>query len=111
MFMKTSCIWSIVAGILMFNVGSISHALPKDVACPDELKDVRLTILKQVERGWVPGAFIVVMKRGKVIWAEGFGYADIEKGLKADSNTVYLLASVSKPIRSSQAFDEKQVII
>lgn len=101
MFMKTWSTWSIVAGILMFSVTSISHGLPRDVACPDELKDVRLTILKQVERGWVPGASIVVMKRGKVIWAEGFGYADIEKGLKADSNTVYLLASVSKPITAT----------
>jgi CubicO group peptidase (beta-lactamase class C family) len=45
----------------------------------------------------IPGLSAVVVKDGQVVWARGFGYADIEKGILATPDTAYHLASVTKP--------------
>ena len=42
-----------------------------------------------------------MIRNDRVVWAEGFGWADIERQRKATANSIYLLASVSKPITST----------
>ncbi|QIE58766.1 serine hydrolase [Rasiella rasia] len=42
-----------------------------------------------------------ITKGDKIIYARTFGYANIEKGLKADLNTVFHIASVSKPFTAA----------
>ncbi|BAZ40576.1 beta-lactamase [Calothrix sp. NIES-4101] len=46
----------------------------------------------------VPGMSVAIAQKGKIVYARGFGFADIAKQQKADSATVFRLASVSKPI-------------
>lgn len=46
--------------------------------------------------GDIPGASLLVVKDGQAIVRRGFGYADLEKHVKADSATNYRLASISK---------------
>ena len=48
----------------------------------------------------MPGFSASIVKDGKIIWAKGFGYADIEKKIPATENTVYHLASLTKPFAS-----------
>ena len=40
---------------------------------------------------------IAVIQDGKVVVAKGYGFADVEKSIKATEQTVYQLASVTKP--------------
>ena len=39
---------------------------------------------------------VAVAHNGEIVWEQGFGFADREKGIKATPHTVYSLASVTK---------------
>ena len=45
----------------------------------------------------LPGASVAVIKDGKVVLAKGYGFSDVEKGIQASEQTIYQLASVTKP--------------
>jgi CubicO group peptidase (beta-lactamase class C family) len=49
----------------------------------------------------VPGLSIAVVHGGKIVYAQGFGVADKNTGAKVDADTVFQLASMSKPIGST----------
>ena len=48
-----------------------------------------------------PSVAISVARRGKILWEEGFGWADRENRIPATAHTVYRLASTSKPITAT----------
>ncbi|MCK4583635.1 beta-lactamase family protein, partial [Candidatus Bathyarchaeota archaeon] len=45
-----------------------------------------------------PGSSLSVIKGGEVAWAKGFGYADVDEKIRAEAETVYRCASVTKPV-------------
>ncbi len=45
-----------------------------------------------------PGSSLSVIRDGEVVWAKGFGYADVDKKKRAEPETVYRCASVTKPV-------------
>ncbi len=49
-----------------------------------------------MERHEIPGASVAIVRGGEVILEKGFGLANVEEGVAADEETVYLLASTSK---------------
>ena len=48
----------------------------------------------------IPGLSAAVGRNGRLLWARGFGTADLEKKTPTDAHTVYPLASISKPLSS-----------
>lgn len=48
----------------------------------------------------LPGASIAVVKDGQVVVAKGYGLSNVEASTKAAADTVYQLASVTKPFTS-----------
>src|SRR5919201_6511222 len=52
----------------------------------------------QVETNAVPGLAIAVVFQDQVVYAKGFGVREAGKPEKVDADTVFQLASVSKPI-------------
>src|SRR5262249_38332452 len=44
----------------------------------------------------MPGVSIGIRYRGKLVYAKGFGFADLERKQKADEKTLYHIASISK---------------
>jgi CubicO group peptidase (beta-lactamase class C family) len=44
---------------------------------------------------------VAVAKDGKILWEEGFGWANRERMIRATPNTMYSLASISKPITAT----------
>ncbi|MHC4558055.1 MAG: serine hydrolase domain-containing protein [Planctomycetota bacterium] len=48
----------------------------------------------------IPGMSAAVIKNGQLIWAEGFGFADLESKVKAIPKTPYHLASLTKTFAS-----------
>jgi CubicO group peptidase (beta-lactamase class C family) len=61
----------------------------------DELK--RYLRRKRVEAN-TPGISVAVVREDEVVWSAGVGWADREAGIRATSETVYQLASVSKTV-------------
>lgn len=62
---------------------------------------------KQVEesraRLGIPGLSAVIIKEQRVAWAKGFGLADAESRVPATPDTVYPIASLTKPIAATLA--------
>ena len=49
----------------------------------------------------IPGLAAAVVSDGDVVFAEGFGHADLEAGIAAEASTPFGLASVTKPIAAT----------
>ncbi len=78
--------------------------LDKDVAEPlidHRFDDVRSEIQNVLLESGLPSISVAVAKSGKIIWEESFGWANREKMIKATPNTLYSLASISKPITAT----------
>ena len=56
---------------------------------------------KQIQQNAVPGIAIAVVFQDKVVYAKGFGVRDVNTKTPVDADTVFQLASVSKPIGST----------
>lgn len=54
------------------------------------------------ERG-IPGLLLAIGINGELAWTAGFGFADVENSVPASPDTVYRLASISKPIAAVAA--------
>jgi CubicO group peptidase (beta-lactamase class C family) len=49
----------------------------------------------------IPGFSAAITKNRKIVWAKGFGYANREKSIVATPETVYHLASLTKPFAAT----------
>ncbi len=50
--------------------------------------------VEQVMKDWkVPGLAVAIVKDGQMIYAKGFGYRDVKKGLKATPDTLFAIGS------------------
>lgn len=58
-------------------------------------------IRAEMKRQRIPGLSLAVVKDGRVVKAQGYGFADIQAKAAATPDTVYKIASVSKPLIAS----------
>ena len=87
---------SLFALVLLVNAsGSLSLTLPSS----DEKKRLE-RFEKEVDelrdRLKIPGLSAVIVKDQKVLWAKGFGFADLENRIPATPDTLYSIASLAK---------------
>ncbi len=64
------------------------------------IHEIRNELVSRMEKAGVPGASITVVRDGKVIWSEGFGWADVEQRVPVTALTRFRVGSVSKPMTS-----------
>ena len=62
------------------------------------LKAFDSAMLKIMDRHGIPGAALAIAKNGKLVLAKGYGWADISVAKQAQPDTLFGLASLSKPI-------------
>lgn len=55
-------------------------------------------LLKVFEERKVPGASVAFVSGEDIIWSKGFGYSNLEKEIPTTPETVFRVASVSKPV-------------
>ena len=79
--------------LLLFLAGGT--ALPAQTA--DRFAPVRATIKRFLDSTNSASVAVAVAKDRKIIWEEGFGWANREKMIPATKHTMYSLASISKP--------------
>lgn len=58
-----------------------------------------LEVLRQELK--IPGLSAAIVKDQELVWAKGFGYADLENSIPATPDTPYRLASATKPIAAT----------
>ena len=49
----------------------------------------------------IPGCSVAIIKQQKVVFAKGFGFANIENQIPATENTPYHIASLTKPFSAA----------
>jgi len=54
-----------------------------------------------MKRSGIPGMAVAVVHGGKTMYAKGFGVRDVRTGDKVDPDTVFQLASLSKPLSAT----------
>ena len=54
-----------------------------------------------MKKSGIPGMAVAVVHGGKTVYAKGFGVKDVRSGDKIDPDTVFQLASVSKPLSAT----------
>jgi CubicO group peptidase (beta-lactamase class C family) len=54
-----------------------------------------------MKKSGIPGLAVAVVHGGKTVYAKGFGVKDVKTGDKVDTDTVFQLASLSKPLSAT----------
>jgi CubicO group peptidase (beta-lactamase class C family) len=65
------------------------------------LADVERLAAEGHKESGAPGMSIAVAAGNRLVWSQGFGLADAENDVPARANTVYRIASISKPIAAT----------
>ena len=73
----------------------------EDEVLAARLKALSPTIEEIRKASGCPGASIGIVRAGKVVHVEGFGYRDVKRELAPDEFTIYYLASLSKTFTAS----------
>jgi CubicO group peptidase (beta-lactamase class C family) len=113
--MKELIIYAILFSITLFScvqnkdtssdnvlINSIENNLLPELLIEGEKVDA-YNILERMEHYNVPGVSIAFLDKGKILWARGYGYADVEKQLPVDEKTLFEVASISKPVAAMAA--------
>ncbi|MEK7397182.1 MAG: serine hydrolase domain-containing protein [Candidatus Poribacteria bacterium] len=67
----------------------------------DRFSNVRELIKNKLVENGIASVAVAVAQGDKIIWEEGFGWANREKMIASNSNIMYSLASISKPITAT----------
>jgi CubicO group peptidase (beta-lactamase class C family) len=74
---------------------------PEEVGLSKErLQRISTWIQTDVDKGVVPGAVVMVLRKGKIAYYEAFGYRDREKKIPMTRDSIFRMASMTKPFTS-----------
>ncbi|MGE5773375.1 MAG: serine hydrolase domain-containing protein, partial [Hyphomicrobiales bacterium] len=77
---------------------------PEEVGLSSErLKRLTETLKADIDKGVVPGAVALIARRGKIAYQEALGYRDREAGAAMATDTIFRVASMTKPFTSVAA--------
>jgi len=68
---------------------------------PDPFPAVKEEIIRSVEGKKIPSLSLAVVRNGEIIWEEAFGLASIGKKAEATRETLYPIASATKPFTAT----------
>jgi len=90
-----------VIALVTLLLGQAAGEAQQPAAAPDQWDGVRALIRQTMAASNLPSVAVAVAKEGRILWEEGFGWADVERQLPATPHTMYSLASISKPITAT----------
>ena len=116
-------------GFAQCSDAAIQHSKQSVIAAPEYAKQIQLArqaALEIYDHGFLgnsssainmkvgrpPGMSVAVAIDGKVVWAEGFGLADLEQCVPITPKTKFRIGSTSKPLTSTGAallYDENRL--
>jgi len=80
------------------HIDQITHGLLPPVQVRGE--DVRFSIEDRMRKYKIHGVSVAVVDHYRVVWAKGFGVADVETGAPVTDTTVFLAGSISKSVNA-----------
>jgi CubicO group peptidase (beta-lactamase class C family) len=74
---------------------------PEEVGFSKErLERISVWLKSEVEKKVIPGAVVMVVRKGKIAYYEAFGYQDREKNIPMARNSIFRIYSMTKPFTS-----------
>jgi CubicO group peptidase (beta-lactamase class C family) len=109
--MKTRSIFTLITITLIVLAGCtttrptnsawVAYSYPHEVGVvSDSLNKIDAFINEMISAGKIPGAAVLVAREGKIVYHKAFGLQDIEQSLPLDTNDIFRIASMTKPIVS-----------
>lgn len=102
-----ACPISFHPGLAILIVLALVHGLPslaQEAKLPAQKQTrIEAAIARFMATNTVPGVSVAVVEDGAYEWSAGFGMADLENFVPATPQTLYRLASISKPITATAA--------
>jgi CubicO group peptidase (beta-lactamase class C family) len=83
------------AAAALFAAGLLAAPVPARAA-PTTEEAIDAAVRSAQSRSGIPGLSVAVMLGGRIVYAKGFGQADVATRAPADAKTVYPLGSISK---------------
>lgn len=80
-------------------IAMVENGLPLGVVFQDS-SEIKYNIIDRMHFYKVPSVSIAVVNNGKIIWSKAYGKRELASGSKADVNTIYQTASISKSINA-----------
>ncbi|PHN03304.1 hypothetical protein CRP01_28340 [Flavilitoribacter nigricans DSM 23189 = NBRC 102662] len=98
LIMKNYCKISllILSACLLFRAPIAAQSLPQA-----DIDLIERLITEKMAKDEIPGLSIAIVKDGKLAWANGYGFADLENFVPAKTSTVYRTASIGKSITAT----------
>lgn len=78
---------------------SVDRSMQTDVI--DTIEVFRQKIDRLQKELHIPGMSVAILKNRQIVFAKGFGYADVKDKIPAEANTPYNIASLTKPFAAA----------
>src|SRR5262245_43455875 len=79
--------------------GDLPTTKPEQVGLsPERLERIGQVLRADVERGRVPGAVVVVARKGRIASTQAVGFRDKATGAAMKPDSIFRIASMTKPI-------------
>jgi CubicO group peptidase (beta-lactamase class C family) len=93
----------------------LPRAKPEEVGMSSErLARIGATLKTDVEAGRIPGAVIAIARHGKLVALEAYGWRDKEAGVAMTTDTIFNIASMTKPMTTVGAlmlYEQGKILI
>src|SRR5271167_3717042 len=77
----------------------LPRAKPEEVGLSSErLARIGETLRADIEAGRIPGAVIAIVRRGRLVAFDAFGWRDKAAGVAMTTDTIFNIASMTKPM-------------
>ena len=90
-------------------------APPQSVGlAPDRLGRIGAALNREIEKGAIPGAVVLVARHGKVGYFEAFGFQDKTKGTRMSKDAIFRVYSMTKPwvsVAAMQLVEEGRLVL
>ena len=81
---------------------TLSYGVPEDVGMSAAVLSGALGVYEEaIERGELVGAVVLVARKGRIVLHEALGWRDKEQGLPMERNSLFRMASNTKPLVST----------
>jgi CubicO group peptidase (beta-lactamase class C family) len=103
--------WAVAASLVLVHTAAfaapnepVSLVAPQKVGLsPERLGRIASALGDEIERGRLPGAVVLVARRGQVAYFESFGYLDRATGQRMPKDAIFRAYSMTKPWASVAA--------
>jgi CubicO group peptidase (beta-lactamase class C family) len=99
--LSLAVLFSILVVSLVFAQSIPQASSPEEVGLSKErLQRISTWLQNDVEKKVIPGAVVIILRKGKIAYFEAFGFQDREKNIPMARNSIFRMASMTKPFTS-----------